>query len=94
MRFRESDAPKRYLILHSRLANNINMAIGACAPERSNLLRNREEMQMVRESLDEGYCDVSGRAGELNLVGMCPVPLLCETFPVYHYEISQVAWVA
>ncbi|KAH9039973.1 hypothetical protein EDB84DRAFT_1476646 [Lactarius hengduanensis] len=53
----------------SNIANNINMAIGACAPERGNLLRNREEMQTVKESLDEGYCDVSGRAGELNLVG-------------------------
>ncbi|KAH9171880.1 hypothetical protein EDB89DRAFT_2070434 [Lactarius sanguifluus] len=55
----------------SNIANNINMAIGACAPESSNLLRNREEMQMVKESLDEGYCDAFGRAGELNLVGMC-----------------------
>jgi len=45
------------------------MAIQACAPERSNLLRNREEMQTVGETLDEGYCDVSGRAEELNLVG-------------------------
>lgn len=26
-------------------------------------------MQMVKESLDEGYCDVSGRAGDLDLVG-------------------------
>jgi hypothetical protein len=91
--FREPDAPKRYLIFHSHLANNIDMAIKACAPERSNLLRNREEMQMVRETLDEGYCDVSGRAGELNLVGMCPVPL-CEPFPVSHHGILQVAWVA
>ena len=64
------------------------MAIRACAPERSNLLRNREEMQMVKESLDEGYCDVSGRAGELNLVGMCAVPL-CETILVYHLAGSM-----
>jgi hypothetical protein len=28
-------------------------------------------MQMVKESLDEGYCDVSGRAGDLDFVGMC-----------------------
>jgi hypothetical protein len=69
------------------------MAIQACAPERSNLLRNREEMQTVRETLDEGYCDVSGRAGELNFVGMCPVPH-CETSPIHHYGILQVAWVA
>ncbi|KAN0125288.1 Protein of unknown function (DUF3684) domain containing protein [Lactarius tabidus] len=53
----------------SNISNNIDMAIQACAPERSNLLRNREEMQTVRETLDEGYCDVSGRAGELNFVG-------------------------
>ena len=26
---------------------------------------------MVRESLDEGYCDVSGRTGDLDFVGMC-----------------------
>ncbi|KAI0299353.1 hypothetical protein B0F90DRAFT_1810632 [Multifurca ochricompacta] len=53
----------------ANIANNIDMAIRACAPERSNLLRNREEMQVVKESLDEGYCDVSGRAGDLDLVG-------------------------
>jgi hypothetical protein len=47
------------------------MAINACTPERSNLLRNREEMQMVKESLNEGYCDVTGRTGDLNFVGMC-----------------------
>ena len=86
--FRESDAPKRYLIFHSHLANNIDMAIKACAPERSNLLRNREEMQTVRETLDEGYCDVSGRAGELNFVGMCPVPLR-ELFHVSHHKFCR-----
>lgn len=53
------------------IANNIDMAIKACAPERSNLLRNREEMQMVKESLDEGYCDVTGRTGDLDHVGAC-----------------------
>ena len=47
------------------------MAIKACAPERSNLLRNREEMQMVKESLDEGYCDVTGKTGDLDHVGKC-----------------------
>jgi hypothetical protein len=47
------------------------MAIKACTPEKSNLLKNREEMQMVKESLDEGYCDVTGRTGDLDLIGMC-----------------------
>ena len=50
-------------------------------------------MQTVRETLDEGYCDVSGRAGELNSVGMWPVSHY-ETSRVYHYGILQVAWVA
>lgn len=45
------------------------MAIRACQEETSSFLRNREHMQMVKESLDEGYCDVSGRAGDLDLVG-------------------------
>jgi hypothetical protein len=51
------------------------MAIKACAPERSNLLRNREEMQIVLEWLDEGYCHVTPKTsdldGRLDLVGKC-----------------------
>ncbi|KAG6829550.1 hypothetical protein H0H92_004219 [Tricholoma furcatifolium] len=51
------------------IASNIDMAIKACRPESGNLLRNRQEMRQVRESLDEGYCDVSGRVGDLSLIG-------------------------
>jgi hypothetical protein len=29
-------------------------------------------MQMVKESLDEGYCDISGRTGDLNYIGLYP----------------------
>ena len=46
------------------------MAINACRSESSNLVRNREEMQEVKESLNEGYCDVSGRADNLLSAGM------------------------
>jgi hypothetical protein len=46
------------------------MALNACAPERSDLLRNREEMQIVPESLDEGYCHVTRKTMDLKLVGM------------------------
>jgi hypothetical protein len=46
------------------------MALNACAPERSDLLRNREEMQIVPESLDEGYCHVTRKAIGMKLVGM------------------------
>ena len=45
------------------------MAIRACKEERSEVLRNSEQMQMVKESLNEGYCDVSGRLTDMVLVG-------------------------
>lgn len=49
------------------------MAIKACGHERNNLLRNREAMQVVDESVDNGYCDTTGRIGDsdLEFVGMC-----------------------
>jgi hypothetical protein len=53
------------------LGSNIDMAIKACAPERSDLLGNREEMQIVMESLDEGYCHVTRKTTDLILVGTC-----------------------
>ena len=49
--------------------SNIDMAVNACRPEAGKLLRNREEMRQVQESLGEGYCDISGRAGDLVQVG-------------------------
>jgi hypothetical protein len=45
------------------------MAIKACTPEGSNLLRNRDEMQIVLESLDEGYCRVTRKTSDLDFVG-------------------------
>ncbi|KAG6862295.1 hypothetical protein C0995_015992 [Termitomyces sp. Mi166 len=51
------------------ISSNIDMAIRACRPESGNLLRNRQEMRQVRESLDEGYCDIFGGIGDLNLIG-------------------------
>jgi len=53
----------------SSIANNIEMAIKACSPERSDLLRNREEMEIVLESLDEGYCHVTRETRDLEPVG-------------------------
>ncbi|KAF9264248.1 hypothetical protein L218DRAFT_958669 [Marasmius fiardii PR-910] len=51
------------------IADNIEMAIQGCRPELGNLIRNREEMRRVKESLNEGYCDVSGRTGDLKEIG-------------------------
>jgi len=45
------------------------MAIRACRGEQGHLLRNRDHMQMIKESLDEGYCDISGRTGDLDCIG-------------------------
>ncbi|KAK0195282.1 hypothetical protein F5146DRAFT_1100835 [Armillaria mellea] len=50
-------------------ASNIDMAINACRPEKNHLLQNREQMRIVKESLNEGYCDLSGHSGTLKLVG-------------------------
>ena len=68
------------------------MAIKACAPEKSILLRNREEMQMVKESLDEGYCDVTGRTSDLDLVGMFSTSSYTFLTPLTTSN-SQVVWV-
>ncbi|KAH9177932.1 hypothetical protein EDB89DRAFT_2111997 [Lactarius sanguifluus] len=46
--FCESDAPEWYLILHSILGHNIEMAMGACAPVGSDLPRIRKEIQTSR----------------------------------------------
>lgn len=56
------------------------MALKACAPERSDLLRNREEMQIVLESLDEGYCHVTRKTRDLKLVGTCSLVHLLRGF--------------
>ena len=49
--------------------SNIDLAIHACKGERSETLQNRQHMQMVKESLNEGYCDVSGHPTDMALVG-------------------------
>jgi hypothetical protein len=48
---------------------NISNAIQACRPETRGLLRNREQMQRVKETLNEGYCDVTGHSMDLKHVG-------------------------
>ena len=81
---------KKILVCHS-IANNIDMAINACTPEKNNLLRNREEMRMVKESLDGGYCDVTGMTGDLAFIGMCSAS--CMISYLLTTLDPQVAWV-
>lgn len=45
------------------------MAVSSCRSESANLLTNRQQMQRVKESLNDGYCDISGRKGDLHHIG-------------------------
>lgn len=55
--------------IDSRSASNIDVAIRSCRAESSNLLQNRQEMRYVKESNNDGYCDISGHAQNMILVG-------------------------
>ncbi|KZS96620.1 hypothetical protein SISNIDRAFT_450322, partial [Sistotremastrum niveocremeum HHB9708] len=52
------------------IQRNVQQAIKACREENASLLRNRQEMTMVRESTEESYCDVSGHDQDLERVGL------------------------
>ncbi|KZT22896.1 hypothetical protein NEOLEDRAFT_1137233 [Neolentinus lepideus HHB14362 ss-1] len=53
----------------SNIVSNIETAVKACREEKSDLLNNRKQMQTVKETLDEGYCDVSGYSRDLHKAG-------------------------
>ena len=49
--------------------SNIESAVKACQGESGKHLHNQERVEMVKESLNDNYCDVSGRGGDLSLIG-------------------------
>ncbi|KAL4253718.1 hypothetical protein ABKN59_003690 [Abortiporus biennis] len=51
------------------IASNIEAALKACRTEKGKSLVNSEHVQQVKESMNDSYCDVSGRVGNLSLVG-------------------------
>ena len=53
----------------SNIDSNIQTAIKACSEERSNVVQTRQQMQMVKETQNEGDCDVSGHVGKLEIIG-------------------------
>ncbi|KAF8128969.1 hypothetical protein EV363DRAFT_1220883 [Boletus edulis] len=59
----------RHVTPQSNIRANVDMAINACKPEEGTLLHNRKKMEIVKESLNEGYCDTSGQVGNLELLG-------------------------
>ncbi|KAI1790758.1 hypothetical protein LXA43DRAFT_921512 [Ganoderma leucocontextum] len=61
--------PNPHATPRSSISSNIDLAIRACKEERSQTLSNRQHVQMVKESLNEGYCDVSGHLTDMTRVG-------------------------
>ncbi|KIJ62083.1 hypothetical protein HYDPIDRAFT_176650 [Hydnomerulius pinastri MD-312] len=68
-RIGQSSQNTRTVTPQSNIRANVDMAIKACKPEQGKLLHNRRKMEMVKESLGEGYCDVSGHVGQLDHLG-------------------------
>ncbi|KAG9080781.1 hypothetical protein FRC06_006170, partial [Ceratobasidium sp. 370] len=60
-------SPSGQITSQDDIENNARMAIAACRPESQSLLHNREQMHMVKESLNEGYCDISGSTDDFAL---------------------------
>ncbi|KAI0637255.1 hypothetical protein C8Q77DRAFT_1216014 [Trametes polyzona] len=61
--------PQPHVTPRSNIASNIDLAVRACKGERGEVLKNRRQMRMVKESLNEGYCDISGHPSDMSHVG-------------------------
>ncbi|KAJ3518121.1 hypothetical protein NLJ89_g72 [Agrocybe chaxingu] len=55
-----------------KISDNIELAVQSCKQETGDLLHNRESMQKVKESVDDGYCDISGRKDNLHHIEVLP----------------------
>ncbi|KXN90205.1 hypothetical protein AN958_04695 [Leucoagaricus sp. SymC.cos] len=53
----------------NNIASNIATAMRACRAESSNLFQNRQEMRHVKETDNDGYCDISGHAQNMRSIG-------------------------
>ncbi|KAF9644423.1 hypothetical protein BDM02DRAFT_3272450 [Thelephora ganbajun] len=51
------------------IASNIDTAIKACREDKGDLIQSRKQMKMVKETFNDGYCDISGNIGDLTLLG-------------------------
>ncbi|KAG8709370.1 hypothetical protein FRC08_018378 [Ceratobasidium sp. 394] len=60
-------SPSSQITSQDHIENSVRMAIAVCRPERKSLLHNRQQMHMVKESLNEGYCDISGATDDFVL---------------------------
>ncbi|KAG6379359.1 hypothetical protein JVT61DRAFT_11822 [Boletus reticuloceps] len=55
----------RLVMPQSYIRANVSMAMNACKPEGGKLLHQHSELEDIREFPNTGYCDVSGRVGNL-----------------------------
>ncbi|KAH9951982.1 hypothetical protein B0H21DRAFT_817732 [Amylocystis lapponica] len=62
-------SPKPGVTPRTNIASNIEMAVNACREERGQNLQNQTDMRTVKESLNDGYCDVTGHGADMSLVG-------------------------
>ncbi|KAG6375835.1 hypothetical protein JVT61DRAFT_2694 [Boletus reticuloceps] len=60
---------QQHVIPRSNIRANIDMAIRACKPEEGHLRRQLNNMGLMKESLNDHYCDVSGKINNLEHVG-------------------------
>ena len=70
---------------------NVDMAIKACKPEEGTLLHNRKKMEIVKESLNEGYCDTAGQVGNLEFLGEVGGPSIhCRLLTIYPGKMGDL----
>ncbi|KAH9934863.1 uncharacterized protein B0H18DRAFT_1114703 [Fomitopsis serialis] len=69
--------PPGYVTPKNRIASVIDMAINACKEEKRDHLQSQESQQMVKEALNQGYCDGTGESLNLSVIGTM------EDFKVY-----------
>lgn len=71
------------LLPSAALDSNIDLAVRSCRPEHQGRLQSKEEMRRIKESMDEGYCDVISAGGDFINVGMV-FPQQCDKGHLTH----------
>ncbi|EMD37151.1 hypothetical protein CERSUDRAFT_115067 [Gelatoporia subvermispora B] len=61
--------PSSHITPRRNIKNVIQNAVRACQAESGEVLQNQEQVEQVKESKNDGYCDVSGHAVNMELSG-------------------------
>ncbi|OCH90810.1 hypothetical protein OBBRIDRAFT_834709 [Obba rivulosa] len=65
----QRDEPSSHITPRRNIKNVIQNAVRACQAESGDVLQNQEQIEHVKESTNDGYCDVSGHAVNMDLIG-------------------------